>query len=192
MQVRYDQERAAFGTLFLLAYAFQLRLPSEALPAVCGSGEGSLDMQSTIRREGDRMVVQLRRRKNLIFESQVVRTCWCRASPISCPVHCMSEALSTLAHGEELFPGISPSLALKTLRDILTELEVPQAHEYRTQDLRRGHTEDLRASGASLQTILESGNWRSAAFLNYVDGDSLETEAVAQAHGVESSSDEEE
>jgi len=51
-------ELARYGTLFLLAYAFLLRLPSEALPAVCGKGGG----QSSLYRDGDTLVLELARR----------------------------------------------------------------------------------------------------------------------------------
>ena len=59
--VRLAAERpqlARFGALFLLAYAFLLRLPSEALPAVNGKGCG----QSSLYREGDSLVLELARR----------------------------------------------------------------------------------------------------------------------------------
>ena len=51
-------ELARYGTLFLLAYAFLLRLPSEALPAVGGKGSG----QSAVYRDGDTLVLELTRR----------------------------------------------------------------------------------------------------------------------------------
>jgi len=37
-------------------------------------------------------------------------------------------------------------------------------------------------SGAPLWEILAAGEWRSPAFLTYIDLHSLETELVAQAH----------
>ena len=40
---------------------------------------------------------------------------------------------------------------------------------YRTHDLRRGHAEDMRRSGCTLAQILQAGQWRSAAFLKYLD-----------------------
>ena len=51
-------ELQVFGMLFLLAYAFCLRLPSEALPVVKGIGEG----QARLFREGEHIVLVLRRR----------------------------------------------------------------------------------------------------------------------------------
>ena len=56
--------------------------------------------------------------------------------------------------------------------------------------IRRGHADDLRASGATLYEILTAGQWRSPAFLTYLDIHTLEADAVLQAHMDESSSDE--
>ena len=47
-----------FALLFLLAYAFLLRLPSEALPTVVGRNQG----QSSLYRDGETLVLDLKRR----------------------------------------------------------------------------------------------------------------------------------
>ena len=49
---------ARYGALFLLSYAFLLRLPSEALPVVCGEGGG----QSSLFRDGEDLVLVLAKR----------------------------------------------------------------------------------------------------------------------------------
>ena len=48
----------------------------------------------------------------------------------------------------------------------------------------------MGVAGASLYEILKAGEWRSPAFLDYLDLHSLERDAVIQAH-VEESEDEE-
>ena len=48
--------------LFLVAYAFLLRLPSEAIPITAGEGSGPC----ALFREGDNLVVELKRRLNFI------------------------------------------------------------------------------------------------------------------------------
>ena len=53
---------------------------------------------------------------------------------------------------------------------------------YRTHDLRRGHTEDLNLSGATLLEMLQAGEWRSSAFLNYLAVNDFESAAVVAAH----------
>ena len=72
-------------------------------------------------------------------------------------------------------------------------LEMPGAETYRLHDFRRGHARDLQASGANLATILAAGDWKSPAFLSYIDKVELENEAVAELHldaHLEDSSDE--
>ena len=85
--------------------------------------------------------------------------------------------------------AVSPSAALGSLRDMLGFLAVPDAIHFRTHDLRRGHAEDLKLSGASLLQILRAGELRSPAFLSYLDVKELESAAVMEAH-LEDESDE--
>ena len=70
-------------------------------------------------------------------------------------------------------------------------MKVPEAKHYRTHDLRRGHAKDLVQKGANLCEILSAGEWRSPAFLSYIDYCELERGAVAEAHYNESSSEDE-
>ena len=39
----------------------------------------------------------------------------------------------------------------------------------RTHDWRRGHARDLQRGGARLWEILQAGDWKSPAFLSYLD-----------------------
>ena len=84
-----------YGTLYLLTYAFLLRLPSEALPAVAGKSQG----QASLYIEGETLVLELLRRKNKPSGSKLVRTCWCRESKVSPAVlqsgGCASHAMVT-------------------------------------------------------------------------------------------------
>ena len=50
---------------------------------------------------------------------------------------------------------------------------------------------DMQLNGASLYEILAAGEWRSPAFMDYIDKNQLEVYAVLEAHVDESSSDEE-
>ena len=79
--------------------------------------------------------------------------------------------------------------SLAILRGWLQHLQVPEALLYRTHDIRRGHARDLMKGGARLHEILAAGDWRSAAFLNYLDGIELESGATLEAHIAESSGD---
>ena len=91
--------------------------------------------------------------------------------------------------GVKPFGDITAAAALKRLRSFLAILKLPDFQLYRTHDLRRGHARDLQAAGKSLWEILSAGDWRSAAFLQYLDKEDLERAVVEQAHEGESQLD---
>ena len=88
--------------------------------------------------------------------------------------------------------GVQPFLAIgqtavnRELRAMLVEVGVPDANEYRSHDMRRGHAEDLRLGGATLGQILRAGDWRSPAFLQYLDAEQLELDRTVEAHHADS------
>ena len=183
-----------FGMLFLLTYVFLLRLPSEALPIVRG-GSGVADYgmkpKAVLSLEGDCLVLKLSHRKNIARECVLKRPCWCKsAHSLVCPVHAIWPYIKDFKEGQSIFEGITPSMAMKTLRKYLSLIGKPDFMKYRSHDLRRGHADDLRASGASLWVILMAGQWSSPAFLKYLDTATLEADAVLQAHLDESSGEE--
>ena len=136
-----------FSILFLLAYSFLLRLPSEALPVVAGAvGAARGTAQATLCIEGPELVLYLRRRKNKPQGSRLVRSCWCKACAATCPLHVIGKFMSERP-GLPLFPGITAHSALAALRMCLLALATPSAADYRTHDLRRGHALDLQCSG---------------------------------------------
>ena len=98
--------------------------------------------------------------------------------------------MQSLPVGAQLFEGLTRSNIVDKLRSRLRSLGVPQAEYYRTHDFRRGHAEDLCRSGASLREILRAGEWKSPAFMAYLDLDKLERDLVVQAH-LDESGDEE-
>ena len=95
-----------------------------------------------------------------------------------------------LPEGYTPFAEYRPDVVLRELRRCLQELQVPGAMAYRTHDFRRGHAEDLRISGAGLGEILRAGDWKSPAFLQYLDREQLERDRVLEAHLDDSSGDE--
>ena len=109
----------------------------------------------------------------------------------TCPVHTLWSFFSGLERGAQPFAEFKDGLALRSLRCILRRLAVPDAGIYRTRDIRRGRAQDLLVNGASLAEILSAGQWKSPAFLAYLDLETLEKGAVIEAHRDESSSDDE-
>jgi len=81
---------------------------------------------------------------------------------------------ANLAVGAQPWVDVTPGLARERVRAVLRNLDVPDAKLYGTHDFRRGHAEDLRQCGASLAEILLAGQWKSAAFLKYLDEAELE------------------
>ena len=53
-------------------------------------------------------------------------------------------------------------------------LQVPNAGEYGTHCFRRGHARDMLLCGATLAEILRAGQWKSAAFLKYLETADIE------------------
>ena len=96
-----------------------------------------------------------------------------------------------LPEGTQPFAHIKPAQALLALRQLLAALGVPNAKSYRTHDFRRGHAEDLQIGGARLCEILAAGDWRSAAFLIYLNQEKLECDRVVEAQTGFSDSEEE-
>jgi hypothetical protein len=81
---------------------------------------------------------------------------------------------------------------------MLARNNIPQAATYTTRDFRRGHAQDLVDAGwpfvalhfhglascslgARIGEILRAGEWRSPAFMAYLDVTALEAAAVVEA-----------
>ena len=165
-----------------MAYVFLLRVPSEGLPAVKSEAGAISRAQSVLCCDGTELLLHLGRRKNKRGGSILRRRCWCKESAITCPIHSLWPAVSEVEHGQSIFADITADRAVKVLREVLEILGVKDCREYATHDFRRGHAEDLRAAGATLREILEAGEWRSPAFLKYLDLVALEMDMVVQAH----------
>ena len=175
--------------LFLFAYIFLARVPSEALPVVRREGVAQplLD-QSAVVVGHDTITLHLARRKNKAAGSVLVRTCWCSTNAACCPVHVLGPFLCEHECGMLVFP-CSAADALRVLRRMCLAAELPRAETVRTHDFRRGHARDLQRLGKSLAEILRAGEWKSCAFLTYLDEHELECEAVIEAHVLESDSE---
>ena len=63
------------------------------------------------------------------------------------------------------------------------KLGATDAYRYRTQDLRRGHAQDMKKAGATDDDLREHGQWKSQrGFVPYVDWPEAECDKVADAH----------
>ena len=79
--------------------------------------------------------------------------------------------MSFWPEGEAPWNDYSSHFVIGRLRADLAKLApvVAEPEKYGTHDFRRGHAEDLRLSGSTLAEILQAGQWKSAAFLRYVN-----------------------
>ena len=181
----------ALRMLLLTAYIFLLRLPSEALPihvARASDPPKADEPKSCLRFDDNSISLTLLWRKNRAVPITMTRTCWCARCKATCPVHTLGKFCSEIGSGQP-FAHFRPDVVLTALRAALQELGVSQHHAYRTHDLRRGHAQDMAVRGSRLADILRAGDWRSAAFLSYLNKDELEAAAIREAHGDLSSSD---
>ena len=87
-----------------------------------------------------------------------------------CAVHELwDKFLGNLPDGARPWHGVSPGFARTRLRRVLQVLAVPDHDLYGTHDLRRGHAEDVRKSGCTLAQIMRAGQWKSGAFMTYLN-----------------------
>ena len=69
-----------------------------------------------------------------------------------------------------------------TVRRALARADVRDAAKYRTQDLRRGHSQDMAESGCTLDDIMAAGQWRSKQGPTpYLDWSKIERDAVKRS-----------
>jgi hypothetical protein len=174
------------AVLFCLSYAFLLRVPSEGLPLRIGppieSWRVSHPDTPWIVVGAECIRIDFWRRKNLPNGSVLVRKCWCVLNPETCPMHVAGAWLKGFAQGEAPFAGISASDFNSELRSRGSVLGVRSSELLCSRSFRRGHARDLVDRGARIGEILAAGQWRSAAFLEYMDHEKLECDAVIEAH----------
>ena len=181
LAVNRGWESRNLAMLWLASYTFLLRVPSEALPMMkAGTAQDACE-QSVLSFEGDTLCLRLKRRKNLQGGSVLKRTCQCSSCPILCPVHVLWNYFCTLKAGEKPWAAFSERFVLSRLRTLLAKLEIVSPQLYGTHDFRRGHAKDLQKSGVPLAKILAAGQWRSAAFMHYLDELDLEQDVVLEA-----------
>ena len=166
--------------LFLFTYVFMLRLPSEALPTHVGGRVWKDGIQSAISLDGDALVLRLLTRKNRPEGAVLKRYCWCRRSPLTCPVHVLAKFLLRGGEGAAPFSAFTSKSSKDELREMLSHIGIEDAGMYRTHDLRRGHSRDIQSSGATLREFQAAGQW-APAWSKYADMEVIEDEAVAEA-----------
>ena len=67
-----------------------------------------------------------------------------------------------------------------SVRKLLTALEIEAPELYILKMFRSGHAITLAEEGNSIGHILQAGEWRSAAFLSYLDEDAVDAAQVVE------------
>ena len=179
--------------LFVAAFAFALRVPSEGLevekgdPRVAASFSFSDEdcrarkARAVLFLDGGRATLHLSRRKHVDHPSRIVRSCWCAACRTTCPVHALGAIFDPAPVGTAPFVHLSSGCILGLVRRLAHEAGERDSAHFCTRSFRRGHAETLRRSGGRLAEILRAGCWRSGAFLDYLDREELEGDAMLEA-----------
>ena len=183
-------EGRRFAMLCLASYAFLLRLPSEALPAVRVEDDAAAAGEASAFVVSDKSVVlHLARRKNHECRSVLTRHCWCDECAVTCPVHALGAWLGGAPTGQCLWAAWSPGAVRARLRRELRELGRQDANAFGTHAFRRGHAQDIAAKGGPVTDLLRAGGWHQPAWMKYLNVSRLERQSVVEAHLAESSSD---
>ena len=95
--------------LFVFAYQFLLRVPSEALPVVAGTSQSDPKQQVALWKDAENqaLVLTLATRKNKPQGSRITRKCSCSASASTCAYHMIGPLLDAKPLGERLWPDVS-------------------------------------------------------------------------------------
>ena len=180
---RADSDYTTPAMMYLCTYVFLLRLPSECLPIQIDVGLQNRQ-NFGIHATKDSIELWLPCRKNKQLQGSLIqRKCWCKTCPSTCPVHVLGGFLQGFKNGSRPFDRYSAESARKTLKHMLCILGKPDHWKFGTHCLRRGHALDLQKGGGTLRQILEAGDWRSPAYLQYLNLTDLERESVSEAHG---------
>ena len=141
------------------------------------------------------ITIRWRRRKHRPNGSLLSRGCTCRvlgcvgSGPSQvCMAHRVQQYLQRYQFkvGEPLFPRFKPQATLAVVIKSLANMKVVGASGMTWKAVRAGHATAMAAEGCTLAAILEATEWRSTAFLNYVDANVAdESEILRSALQVE-------
>ena len=93
-------------------------------------------------------------------------------SSYSCVACRLKITLAQTAYGEALFPQ-TPAEIMRAIKAQSRSLSFnPDGVSWKS--FRAGHATHLAACGCSIKVITEAGEWRSRAFLDYIDGDKVD------------------
>jgi len=125
-------------------------------------------------------IIRLPRRKNKISGSTLSRSCTFTKLPEICPCHQLVARSNQTLPGSQLF-SYPYQRILSNIRDILRNVGEEDYKLYGCHSLRRGMAQDIWENTKSLKDVLLAGEWRSPAFLLYLNQTEVNEEVVLQA-----------
>ena len=167
----------------IVSWEYLLRVQSECLPMERGSPSDATSLpphrhSGLYVDDGGALVLRLQRRKHRPQGSLLSRRCLCgTVGPNRCPPHRLGPFLSRKSVGEKLWEWSSSDFK-NLVRRLLVLLSVPDAERFSLKAFRAGKATELARSGNALGTILAAGEWRSNAFMRYVDEDAVDSSTV--------------
>ncbi|CAK0869818.1 unnamed protein product [Prorocentrum cordatum] len=146
--LRVSDEGRRFAMLCLAAYAFLLRLSSEALPAVRVENGAAAACVASAFVVGDQVIeLHLSRRKNRESRSALARQCWRDECAATCPVHVLGAWLIGEPAHQPIWAARPPGAARARLRRALGEIGRHGAESFGARAFRRGRAQDIAAGG---------------------------------------------
>ena len=87
-----------------------------------------------------------------------------------CPAHFFWPLITRrIRSGNKLSPIYYDAKVNQTLKAVLGKLQVVSTERYSSHCFRRGAANELKTKGSQRSTVISMGEWRSLAFLGYVD-----------------------
>ena len=161
------------------------RVQSECTPLEvgqpCDASSHEFGRHSAVRLDtSSAACLRLRVRKNKPQGSFLKRPCTCHISGRQfCLPHRLQPLLSCKGRGTRVWTSTSASF-LVSVRKLLTALEIEAPEVYTLKMFRSGHATTLAEEGKTLGHILQAGEWRSAAFLSYLDEDVVDAAQIVE------------
>ena len=169
----------------LVAWNFLMRVQSECSPLQVGCAGEAYQLpagrHSALWVDSATVAcVRLRQRKNRPQGSLLKRACSCHlGSRQLCLPHRLQDFLLGKKVGSKVWTMTSREFLL-AIRQVLTCLRAATPDLYTLKMFRAGHATELAKSGKSVGDILRAGEWRSAAFLAYVDEDLVDAAQILE------------
>ena len=181
MLVQLDVPRGML-VLAVLAWQFLLRVQSAGVMMCAGDTSCAHGLQHGVNGVvwmfNQEVHLRLRRRKHRPNGSWLRCKCSCDECVLLCPVHFVGVYVAQTNVGTPLLNFTVPQ-CVNAIKRALTLLGVENARCFSLKAFRAGHATELAKKGTPIGQILKAGEWRSSAFLRYVDEDVVDANSFA-------------